>query len=350
MYSGVDFAPVITDLHGIPVRFALSVLRTLSALMISVTLLMFGNGMFSTLLALRANIENYPNEMVGLMASGYFFGFALGTFRSGLLINRIGHIRTFAALSAIAAASAMMVLIFQDPWAWVVLRAIMGAASAGLFVVVESWLNNRATNNSRGILLSIYIMIGYMASAVGQQAIKFGDPASFGLFLLVGIVLVLSLVPVSLTTATHPDPVDKPLLNIRTLFSVSPTAVVGCLVAGLISSSWWGLGPVYAQELGLTVAQISGFMTAGLLGGMLLQIPIGRLSDRQDRRLVLFGVASCLSIPALMLVLSGMMPSWTLPVSAAVFFGLSSTLYPLSIAYANDYLDPGDVVAASTLS
>ena len=140
---------------------------------------------------------------------------------------------------------------------------------------------------------------------------------------------------------------DKPLLNIRTLFSVSPTAVVGCLVAGLISSSWWGLGPVYAQELGLTVAQISGFMTAGLLGGMLLQIPIGRLSDRQDRRLVLFGVASCLSIPALMLVLSGMMPSWTLPVSAAVFFGLSSTLYPLSIAYANDYLDPGDVVAAS---
>ena len=328
-------------------RFALSVLRTLSALMVSVTLLMFGNSMFSTLLALRANIEGYPNEMVGLMASGYFFGFALGTFRSGPLINRIGHIRTFAALSAIAAASALMVLIFQDPWAWVALRAMMGAASAGLFVVVESWLNNRATNNSRGILLSIYIMIGYMASAVGQQAIKFGDPASFGLFLLVGIVLVLSLVPVSLTKATHPDPVDKPLLNIRTLFSVSPTAVMGCLVAGLISSSWWGLGPVYAQEIGLTVSQISGFMTAGLIGGMVLQIPIGRLSDRRDRRLVLFSVATGLGIPATMLVLSGFLPAWTLLVSAAVFFGLSSTLYPLSVAYANDYLDSSDVVAAS---
>jgi len=223
----------------------------------------------------------------------------------------------------------------------------MGAASAGLFVVVESWLNNRATNNSRGILLSIYIMIGYMASAVGQQAIKFGDPASFGLFLLVGIVLVLSLVPVSLTKATHPDPVDKPLLNIRTLFSVSPTAVMGCLVAGLISSSWWGLGPVYAQEIGLTVSQISGFMTAGLIGGMALQIPIGRLSDRRDRRLVLFGVATGLGIPATMLVLSGFLPAWTLLVSAAVFFGLSSTLYPLSVAYANDYLDSSDVVAAS---
>ena len=328
-------------------RFALSILRTLSALMISVTLLMFANSMFSTLLALRANIENYPNEMVGLMTSAYFFGFALGTFQSGPLINRIGHIRTFAALSAIAAASALMVLIIPDPWAWVALRAIMGAASAGLFVVVESWLNNRATNNSRGILLSIYIVIGYTASAVGQQAIKLGDPASFGLFLLVGIVLVLSLVPVSLTRATHPDPVDKPLLDIRTLFAISPTSVMGCLVAGLISSSWWGLGPVYAQEIGLTVAQISGFMTAGLIGGMVLQIPIGRLSDRRDRRLVLFGVTIGLGVPAVMLVFNELLPAWTLLVSAAAFFGLSSTLYPLSVAYANDYLDSGDVVAAS---
>ena len=328
-------------------RFALSILRTLSALMISVTLLMFANSMFSTLLALRANIENYSNEMVGLMASAYFFGFALGTFQSGLLINRVGHIRTFAALSAIAAASAMMVLIIQGPWAWVVLRAIMGAASAGLFVVVESWLNNRATNSSRGILLSIYIVIGYTASAVGQQAIKLGDPASFGLFLLVGIVLVLSLVPVSLTRATHPDPVDKPLLDIRTLFAISPTSVMGCLVAGLISSSWWGLGPVYALEIGLSVAQISGFMTAGLIGGMVLQIPIGRLSDRRDRRLVLFGVTIGLGVPAAMLVFSELLPAWALLVSAGAFFGLSSTLYPLSVAYANDYLDSSDVVAAS---
>ena len=123
--------------------------------------------------------------------------------------------------------------------------------------------------------------------------------------------------------------------------------MVGCLVAGLISSSWWGLGPVYAREIGLTVPQISGFMTAGLIGGMVLQIPIGRLSDRRDRRRVLFGVAIGLGAPTLMLIFSGIFPAWTLLVSAAVFFGLSSTLYPLSVAYANDYLDSGDVVAAS---
>jgi len=315
--------------------------------MISVTLLMFANSMFSTLLALRANIEQYPNEMIGLMTSAYFLGFVLGTFRSGPLINRIGHIRTFAALAAIAAACALLVLIIPNPWAWVALRAAMGAATAGLFVVVESWLNNRAANESRGVLLSMYIVIGYIASAVGQQAIKLGDPGAYELFLFVGIALALSLVPVSLTRATHPDPVETPHLNIRRLFQVSPTSVIVCLGAGLINSSWWGLGPVYAREIGFSVSGIASFMTAALLGGMLLQLPIGRLSDRLDRRLVIFAVTIGVSIPAFALALGGLLPSWGTLSAVAIFFGLASTLYPLSIAYANDYLDPGDVVAAS---
>lgn len=322
-------------------------MRALSALMISVSLLMFGNSITSTLLALRANLEGYSNEMIGLIASGYFLGFAIGTFRSGPLINRIGHIRTFAALSAVASAAVMMVLITSNAWAWVFLRAVMGAAAAGLFVVVESWLNNRATNNSRGILLSMYTMIAYVASAFGQQTIKFGDPGSYELFLLVGIVLTLSLVPVSLTRATHPDPVDKPLLSIKKLYAVSPTSVVTCLVAGLISASWWGLGPVYASNIGLSVSQVSGFMTAGLIGGMLLQLPVGRLSDRLDRRLVILGVTIALGAPSLILVLGGLLPGWSLIGTVALFFGLSSTLYPLSVAYANDYLESGDIVAAS---
>ena len=263
--------------------------------------------MTSTLLALRADIENYSNEMIGFIASGYFLGFAIGTFRSGPLINRIGHIRAFSAFSAVAAASVLLVLITSNAWAWVGLRAVMGAAAAGLFVVVESWLNNRATNNSRGILLSLYIMIGYVASAFGQQTIKFGDPGSYELFLLVGVVLTLSLVPVALIRATHPDPVEKPFLNIRKLYTVSPTAFGACFVAGLITSSWWGLGPVYAREVGLNIEQISGFMTAGLVGGMLLQIPIGRLSDRFDRRFILLAVTIGLTGPALMLVLGDLL-------------------------------------------
>ena len=183
--------------------------------MLATAFLMFGNSIFATLLALRANIEGYPNELIGLMASAYFLGFALGTFRSGPLINRIGHIRAFAALSALASACALLVLLIPNPWVWIALRATMGAAVAGLFIVVESWLNNRAANHSRGLLLSIYIMIGYLASTLGQQALKLGNPAGYELFLIVGVVLALSLVPVTLTHATHPDPVETPLTKLN---------------------------------------------------------------------------------------------------------------------------------------
>jgi MFS family permease len=315
--------------------------------MLATAFLMFGNSIFATLLALRANIEGYPNELIGLMASAYFLGFALGTFRSGPLINRIGHIRAFAALSALASACALLVLLIPNPWVWIALRATMGAAVAGLFIVVESWLNNRAANHSRGLLLSIYIMIGYLASTLGQQALKLGNPAGYELFLIVGVVLALSLVPVTLTHATHPDPVETPHLNLRRLFDISPTSVIACLGAGLIGSAWWGLGPVYALEIGFTINDIAGYMAAGLVGGMLLQLPIGKLSDHLDRRTVLAGVAVALVLPSAALIFGANLPVWVVLGSVALFYGLASTLYPLAIAYANDYLDPSEVVAAS---
>ena len=241
--------------------------------MLSVAFLMFGNSIFTTLLALRAKIEGYPNELVGLMMSAYFLGFAIGTFRSGLLINRVGHIRAFSALAAIASICTLLVLLIPNPWVWVVLRVGMGIAIAGLFVVVESWLNNRSTNQGRGAVMAVYITIGYAASSLGQQTLQLGDPGGSELFLLVGMLLALSLVPVALTSATHPDPVEKPKIDLRKLFGASPTAVIGCLVAGMIGSSWWGLGPIYAQEIGLSINHISSVMTAALVGGLLLQLP-----------------------------------------------------------------------------
>ena len=144
--------------------------------MLSVAFLMFGNSIFTTLLALRAKIEGYPNELVGLMMSAYFLGFAIGTFRSGLLINRVGHIRAFSALAAIASICTLLVLLIPNPWVWVVLRVGMGIAIAGLFVVVESWLNNRSTNQGRGAVMAVYITIGYAASSLGQQTLLLGDP------------------------------------------------------------------------------------------------------------------------------------------------------------------------------
>ena len=327
--------------------FALSLLRTLSSLMVSVAFLMLGNSIFTTLLALRAKIEGYPNTLVGLMMSGYFLGFALGTFKSGPLINRVGHIRAFSALAAVASICSLLVLLINNPWVWVGLRVMMGAAMAGLFIVVESWLNNRATNESRGVLMSIYIMIGYAASVLGQQSLNIGNPGGSELFLLVGMLLSLSLVPVALTRATHPDPVDSPHVDLKRLAATSPTAVAGCFVAGLIGGAWWGMGPVYASEIGFTTQQIAGFMTAALVGGLILQLPVGRLSDRFDRRSVLFWAAVLQAVPMVLLGLGQLLHLWIIMAAAAAAYGLASTLYPLSVAYANDYLDPPDVVSAS---
>ena len=328
-------------------RYALTLLRSLASLMLSVAFLMFGNSIFTTLLALRAKIEGYPNELVGMMMSAYFLGFAIGTFRAGSLINRVGHIRAFSALAAIASICTLLVLLTPNPWVWVALRVAMGIAIAGLFVVVESWLNNRSTNQGRGTVMAIYITIGYAASSLGQQALQLGDPSRSELFLLVGMLLSLALVPVALTNATHPDPVEKTDIDLRKLFKISPTAVIGCLVAGMIGSSWWGLGPIYAQEIGLSVNHIASVMTAALVGGLLLQLPIGRLSDRFDRRTVLFWIAILLLIPATLLLLGPILNFWLVMVAVGIFFGLSSTLYPLCVAYANDHIDSADVVSAS---
>ena len=161
------------------------------------------------------------------------------------------------------------------------------------------------------------------------------------------MLLALSLVPVALTSATHPDPVEKPNIDLRKLFGVSPTAVVGCLVAGMIGSSWWGLGPIYAQEIGLSVNHIASVMTAALVGGLLLQLPIGRLSDRFDRRTVLFWITILALIPAAVLLLGSILNFWLIIIAVGIFFGLSSTVYPLCVAYANDHLDSADVVSAS---
>ena len=259
---------------------------------------MMGNSLFARLIALRADIEGYPNRVIGLMTSSYFFGFAIRTLRAAPLINQVGHIRSFAAFSAITSAVILSFLLVLEP-SWVGLRMIMGASIAGCFVVNESWLTNRATNQNRGILLSIYMIIVYLASAISQQSLRLGDPGCFNIFPYAGILLALSIVPIPLTRATHSDPVQKPQVDIRQLLFISPTAVLGCIISGIVLGSLWDLGPVYAHMQGLRVNQIATFMSISVVGGLLFQIPIRCLSDHFDRRKALLTV----SIPAMLAAL-----------------------------------------------
>jgi MFS family permease len=247
---------------------------------------------------------------------------------------------------------------------WIALRAVIGFNTAGVFMVAESWLNHKASPTTRGTLLSMYMVTSYLALGGGQLLINAGETASTDLFMLASMLFGLALVPVAITRATHPAPVESTHFGIRRLYEISPVAAIACIGSGLCTGSIWGLGAVFGADLGMTTSEISGFMSAIVFAALAFQVPIGRLSDRFDRRKVILGVtvACALSSAALvgvMLTSTYGVPfglgdavlwtnhPWAITGLAAVYGGFVSTLYPLSVAYANDYVEPQDLVPAS---
>ena len=325
-----------------------STLRILVSLLISVALLMLGNGVFSTFLALRANVEGFSNEVIGWIASAYYIGLIVGTFRCGALVNRIGHIRAFAAFSAISAACILAFGLFVYPSSWIALRIVLGFNLAGLYMVAESWLNAKATSETRGTILSIYMTITYLGLGGGQFLINLADIEGSALFMVSAAMLSLALVPVAVTKSSNPEQVESSYMSLRALFAVSPVATVGCVAGGVIVGSMFGLGPIYAKAQGLDTQSISFFMGIAVIAGLFTQVPVGHLSDRFDRRGVIVAITIGAALVATGLILSAHIPAVPLYVWIALYGGLTATLYPLCVAYANDYLDPGQVVAASS--
>tara|TARA_B100000029_G_scaffold516292_1_gene628467 strand:- start:3700 stop:4827 length:1128 start_codon:yes stop_codon:yes gene_type:complete len=281
------------------------------------------------------------------MIAAFFLGFVVATLWIGGLINRAGHIRSFAILAGASTATSLSFLLIPNPWVWVVLRLLMGMCVAGCFVVTESWMNNRATNENRGILLSIYMGLMYLSSAAGQQALQFGDPAKFEIFAFTSILIAVAIIPVAATKETFPNPVPKTKIHLRRLIQTSPTAVAGCLISGFVLSSLGGLGPIYAQSLGLEINGIALFMSIFVIGGLLFQIPVGRLSDHYDRRKVLGAVTAIAILPSLILSFGSLVNATFIFVSIALLGGLIATIYPLSISYANDYLESDEIISTS---
>ncbi len=323
-------------------------LRVLASLLLSVAFLMLGNGMFSTFLALRGDAEGFSNEVIGWVASAYYIGLIAGTFKCGQLVNRIGHIRAFAAFSAMCAACILAFGLFIYPSAWIALRIVLGFNLAGLYMVAESWLNTRATSETRGKVLSIYMTITYLALGGGQFLINLADIEGSALFMVSAALLSLALIPVAVTKSTNPEPVESSYMSLRALFTVSPVAAVGCLAGGVITGSIFGLGPIYAKAEGLNTAGISLFMGIAVISGLFTQVPVGHLSDRFDRRGVIMGITVGAALAAVALILRSHTLDIPLYYLIALYGGLTATLYPLCVAYANDYLEPGQVVAASS--
>jgi MFS family permease len=325
----------------------LRAVAAISSLLLAAAILLAGNGLQGTLLAVRANIEGFPTSLIGVLMSAYFAGFVLGCRFNPRFIQSVGHIRTFVALASIASASALVHPLVIDVWLWAILRALTGFCFAGLIMVIESWINERATNANRGRILSVYRVIDLTATMAGNALLATADPSSFQLFATVSILMSIALVPVALTRSDAPRPIETARLDIPRLFRVSPVAAIGAPMVGLANAAFWGVGAVYAQQLGYGPASIAGFISAAIIGAALLQWPLGWLSDRIDRRRVMLasalaGIASCLALAEL----GGRSPVFLFGLGA-LFGAFVIPMFGLTAAHANDHALPGDAVATN---
>lgn len=328
-------------------RSLFSVVMSSWALLLGFGVLMLGDGLQGTLLGLRASLEGFPTMITGVVMSTFYAGFLLGSIYTPEIVQRVGHIRTFAALASLASASILVHAVFVTPVTWGALRLLSGFCFAGLYVVAESWLNDRAPQEARGQLLSIYMIITYLGVGGGQLLLNFAEPTGYELFILASVLVSVALVPLLLSAGPVPNFDALSPLRLRELYRISPLGVIGAMGTGLSSAAFFGMGAVYGDNIGLSVAEVSIFMTAAVVGCIILQWPIGHLSDKFDRRRVLTivtllaGIVAAAAIPVSTISTTGLF------LLVCLFGGLSIPLYSLSIAHANDFLEPEQMVAAS---
>lgn len=320
---------------------------SLSALILSIVLLVSGNAFLMTLLGIRMSLESIDPGTIGWVLVCYSVGFVLGTLYVNKVIGRVGHIRAFAVFAALAAVSALLYPVAMSVVIWALLRGVSGFCMAGVLVVIESWFSSRATNSNRGALFAVYQIVFYLSAAGGQLIVNLGDPASFLPFTLAAILLTVALVPLSLTRMEAPVIETSGRMSFITLFRESSTGVSGALICGIMIGSFYAMGPVYATLMGMEVAQVSVFMASAIVAAMLLAWPLGLICDRFDRRRVMFWVSVLAAVAALSASFLGVRPLWLLLLTVGLFTGLSATLYPIAVAITNDRMEHHRIVAAS---
>ncbi len=264
---------------------------SVSTLMASVAVLLMGNGLLGTLIPVRANLEAFSGIDIGILGSFYFVGFTLGCVTGPLLIARVGHIRTYLAFVAVAAIAALVHVLATDVWVWWLTRATTGFSFSVLFIVIESWLNERSDNETRGTVLSIYMVINLTVLMLGQLMLTLADPRSFSLFVVAAILFLLAALPVAMTRAQSPNPIPVVWPRLMRLYRVSPVGAVVCFAVGLANGAFWSIGPLFPMDRGFGTPGIAFFMSAVVLGGAIGQWPLGRLSDTVDRRYVILAAA-----------------------------------------------------------
>ena len=318
------------------------------SLLLATAILLVGNGMLGTLIPIRAGMDGFSATTVGIIGSVYFAGFLLGCLATPHLVHRAGHIRSFATFCGVAAAAPLIHAISSDPFVWSLMRVLTGFCFAGLYMVIESWLNEQSTNETRGRLFSAYLMINLSALTVGQLLLNAADPSGFVLFAVCSILTSIALVPIAMTTSVQPMPIQSTRIDIKALYALSPVGLAGSFVVGLANAPFWTLAPLYASESGLNTAGVSIFMAAAIVGGAVAQWPIGRISDRMDRRRVIVALSIGAALGEVALVMAGASGSMLAVMAAGFLFGVFGlTLYSVVVAHMNDHGQSESFVAIS---
>lgn len=324
----------------------LQVLTSAWALLLGIFLLMVGNGIQGTLLGVRGGIEHFSTFQMSIIMSAYFVGFLGGSRMAPGMIRRVGHVRVFAALGSTISAVLVLYPLMATPVVWTLGRVVMGFCFSGVYVTAESWLNNSADNSNRGKALSLYMIVQLGGVVAAQQLMTMGDAAGYVLFIVPSILVSLSFAPILLSVQPTPAFDTTKPMSLKELVAASPTASVGMILLGGVFAAQFGMAAVYGTHAGMTVAEISLFIATFYIAAVIAQYPIGWLSDRMDRRLLILILSAIGTGGA---VLGVLLPaSMSTAMTAAVLVGAASNpLYSLLLAYANDYLAHEDMAAAS---
>lgn len=324
----------------------LSVLRNSWALLMGVMLLMVGNGMQGTLLGVRGEIEQFSTFSMALVMAGYSLGMLIGGRVVPGMLRRVGHVRVFAALGSTVSAVLIAYPALPEWQLWVVMRVLMGFSFAGVYITAESWLNDASSNETRGQALSAYMIVQMLGIIGAQFLMNIGDPAGYFLFVVPSVLVSIAFTPILLTVSEAPKFETTKPLSFRQLFRISPLGCVGMFVMGAVFSALFAMVSVWGARVGLSVRDLSTFIAAIYVGGLVFQYPIGFASDRIDRRRMILGLSALGAVVTLLAAVASL-PYWAMLVVAVIAGGVANPLYSLLIAYTNDYMDRSDMAAAS---
>jgi len=322
-------------------------LLPLTALLMGSALLLFAGGVNSLILPVRGEAEGFTAASLGLLGTGWAIGYVAGCLRTPAMVARVGHIRAFGAMCALAAIAVLMSLVVIDPWVWIPVRAVSGFCFAGTAMIVESWLNERSDKASRGRIFGIYTMVNLAATTAGQMVLTLGDANGYFFFVLAAMVYCLALLPTAISATSTPQPLTSVSLNLRGLWKNSPISFFAILMVGVSNAAFGTLGAVYAARMGLPLGDIALFVSVSILAAALLQIPVGIASDRFDRRLVLVVIAVFALMADAVFLFAGFSDPIILMGLSAVFGATVFSMYPVIVAHANDHAAPGTFIQVS---